>query len=316
MKLSDLVQSRNYFKKINTASVIESLATLQKEIDVASISLNSDLLEQLTETNNELELVKSKFNLAIEKINSIQENLDADVDSMAEPYCIANNTVDGVKNVVDLTVEGTRDLRQPMFSDEINYDILSVIRRNTVPKYPTLELFCKDGVWTKYLVAADPLYIVDIHPEFLKSTAGQFHEDYQRRLRQYLLGHHGMPPDDLSKLPQNQFGFTLAINAFDFMTLDRVHNYITQIYNLLRPGGTAFFTYNNCEESNNVRLVEKGFKGWATKTELENFCKNSGFEILNSISKVETSWLEIKKPGTLKTVKIHQSLGRIVNNNN
>jgi hypothetical protein len=49
------------------------------------------------------------------------------------------------------------------------------------------------------------------------------------------------------------------------------------------------------------------------KTLLEQICKETGFEIINFNSVEETiHWVEIKKPGELKTAKAHQVLGEIV----
>jgi hypothetical protein len=41
-------------------------------------------------------------------------------------------------------------------------------------------------------------------------------------------------------------------------------------------------------------------------------CKNTGFDIINSVTENEVNWVEIVKPGKLQTVKAHQVLGRIL----
>jgi SAM-dependent methyltransferase len=313
MTLSDLVHAKKYLDKINATQVNASLSNLQKDLDIAGVSLNVDFLNLIQEVNTNIVALTDQLVQIDSDIQAIKNKLNLDITNLSAPYKIEGNTVGSVRNVCDTTVDIVREFRQKIFTDDVNYELISSIRNNTSPIYPSLDLMCGDGYWTKYMVGADPLYIVDMHPEFIESTLSQFPEAYQRRLRPYLMKYDNFEKDDLSLLPQNQFGFVLAINVFDFFTLDRIHNYLQQIFNLMRPGGKLLFTYNNCEESNNARFVETGFKGWATKTDLEDFCKTINFEILKSISRSNINWLEIKKPGELKTVKTHQAMGEIIN---
>ena len=73
------------------------------------------------------------------------------------------------------------------------------------------------------------------------------------------------------------------------------------------------FSYNNCERINSARYAEKGFMSWVTKTDLLKLLNKYGYEVIVTKDFEETvSWVEVRKPGELTTVKSHQALAAIV----
>lgn len=316
MKLSNLVQSKNSFDKIDFLPIDTALTKVQKDLELSIVNLDESFLSMSNEIAQDLNQLKIQLTTIDNKIKLLGRGLSQEIETVSAPYCIEGNVVNKIPNVKDVDIENIRTNRHLWFTDETNNEIITSIRKYTNPKYAALEFGCGDGYWTKYMVAADPLYIVDFNLEFLESASSQFPGLYKNRIRKYLFGQNGLDRDGFEILPQKQFGYILTVNNFDFLTLDRIHTILRYFFDLLRPGGVALFTYNNCEESANVRFVECGFKGYATKTGLEDFCKSLDFEILNSVSLPETSLIEIKKPGELKSVKTHQALGEIVNRNN
>lgn len=206
------------------------------------------------------------------------------------------------------TVEYNRTSRGLFIDDETKKILVSRIGKLVDWRYPGLEIGPGDGAWTRKLVACDPLYLVDVHQEFLDSTAAQFNPQYQKRLRPYLIKN-----NDLSCLPQNQFGLVFAWNVFNHMPLKETQQYLESIYSVLRPGGTVLFSYNNSE-----LLV-----GAAEQAEAIVTCHIPKKLLLPTIEKIGylttgefdcdpyVSWLELTKPGELKTSKAHQVLGEI-----
>jgi SAM-dependent methyltransferase len=175
-------------------------------------------------------------------------------------------------------------------------------------KYATLEIGCRDGDWTKKLIAADPLYITDIDEDFLVSTVNQFTKEYQARLRKYLIKDY-----QISNLPINQFGFIFSYNFFNYLSLDSIKQFLIQAYQWLKPGGVMMFTYNNADMSASAGMCEGYFMTYVPKSMLVPMIESLGYEIISAADyKPSTSWIEIRKPGILKTVKAHQALGEIV----
>ena len=204
-------------------------------------------------------------------------------------------------------VEEVRTVRVMPLSDEVHSDILNKIRIYTNWKYPALEIGCRDGEWTKYLIAADPLYIVDHFREFIESATQDFTDSYRNRIRTYLIQEH-----DMSALPQNQMGFVFCWNFLNYRSLDTLKEYLKEVKNLLRPGGVFMFSYNDGDRPGGAGMAEAFFMSYIPRSMLVPLCESLGFEIIADEARDQSiSWLEIRKPGTLETVKAHQVLGEI-----
>jgi SAM-dependent methyltransferase len=173
--------------------------------------------------------------------------------------------------------------------------------------YPALEIGCRDGEWTKFLIASDPLYLTDAHQEFLDSAVKDYPPEYQRRVRSYLVDN-----DDYSILPKNQFNFIFSWNNFNYKSLDTLKQTLKQIYTLLRPGGVFMFSYNNGDLPAGAAYAENYFMSYMPKSLVIPMCQMLGFEIVYSEDHEPAfSWIEIRKPGELKTSKAHQVMGEI-----
>lgn len=166
---------------------------------------------------------------------------------------------------------------------------------------------------SNHLVTNDPLYFCDFKESLITSVTQQFNTIYANRIRKYVIS-----DDDLSALPQKQFGFIFSWWVFNFADLLTVENYLKSIFNLLRPGGTFMFSYNNSDLVESARLVDMNMMSHIPYRHLAKLCHDIGFEIdsqhdmSNTDPLVQTiSWLEIKKPGNLKTVKLKQLIGTI-----
>ena len=249
----------------------------------------------------------------------------------------SENTVDVINNQIDQEIiekslqffapdyqkeleynnpENIRKTRQLHMSDDVNSLMKSRLNQLIDWRYPVLEIGCRDGEWTHHLVAADPLYIVDVHQEFLDSTASVFNADYQRRLRKYLIqtvtNDDGIKEYQLPNLPKGQFNLVFSWNFFNYVTLDNIKKYLIQIHNILRPGGVFIFTFNNGDLTAGAAYAENYYMTYVPKSMLVPMCTELGFEVVNDQDiNVATSWLEIRKPGELQTVKLVQSLGEI-----
>ena len=205
------------------------------------------------------------------------------------------------------TVDSVRNNRRIYVREDVEDAVKQRILLHTSWRYPALEIGCRDGEWTQFLVAADPLYIMDRHEEFIASTAGKFPEMYQRRLRQYLLVDH-----DLSQLPQAQIAFVFSWGYFNYVSIDTMHQYLRQIFALLRPGGTFMFSYNDGDTPAGAGMAENFAQSYMPKSMLKPLCESLGFDIAAEFDvEPNISWLEIKRPGELATIKAHQVLGEI-----
>lgn len=204
-------------------------------------------------------------------------------------------------------IDNVRNVRRITMTEDVEQYLKSRILLHSNWRYPALEIGCRDGEWTQFLVAADPLYIMDQFPEFLESASSQFPEAYQRRLRQYPMKDH-----DLSALPKNQFGFVFSWGHFNYVSLDTITQVLKQLKELLRPGGIFLFSYNDGDTPAGAGMAENFAQTYIPKSLLVPVCESLGYEIVEIFHYAPNiHWIEVKKPGTLHTVKAHQVLGEI-----
>ena len=204
-------------------------------------------------------------------------------------------------------IDNVRNGRRITLTEDVEQYLKSRILLHSNWRYPALEIGCRDGEWTQYLVAADPLYIMDQFPEFLDSTNSRFPEAYQRRLRKYPMKDH-----DLSALPKNQFNFVFSWGHFNYVSLDTITQVLKQVNTLLRPGGVFLFSYNDGDTPAGAGMAENFAQTYIPKSLLVPTCESLGYEILEAFHYApNVHWIEIKKPGTLHTIKAHQVLGEI-----
>lgn len=162
------------------------------------------------------------------------------------------------------------------------------------------------------LVALDPLYLVDINRELMQPFLSRFNPVYRSRVRPYVIQEsidHGM----LDQLPNQQFGFVLAFNYFNYKPLELIRRIMQEIFHKLRPGGTLAFTFNNCDRYGAIELVERCFMCYTPGRLVLSAAENIGYEIRETfLVDAACTWVEISKPGTLTSLRGGQSLAKLV----
>jgi SAM-dependent methyltransferase len=309
-KLTELVKVRELLKTEYTTHDI-TLDINDLENRIGSISNETPLTDVQTEINQftadfsrlyqDLEFSQLRFDRIIDKINQ---------QIQVEASRLFNNNYNLELRVDEEALDIIRKVRVMELSDSLQAAIHNRIQLNSNWKYPALEIGCRDGEWTKHIVAADPLYVVDHYRDFLQSTASQFPDEYQRRLRPYLI-----KDTNFDALPQKQFGFVFCWNFLNYRSLDTIKEYLKSVKELLRPGGVFMFSYNNGDIVECAGYAEGQWMSYMPKSMLVPMCESLGYEIVhsNDIRNQGTtvSWLELKRPGKLETAKAHQVLGEI-----
>jgi hypothetical protein len=312
LSLSQLVGFRNKLNKTLTVdgmlSAIEVLTT-----DVGNLYVE-DQTHQVFLQN------------CIKQFNNIEEQI----------YTLTNQLAEHNKIIAVELEEVSRKFYASNYDLELAYDnpqAIREVRKLPVPteavetfkkriamyvdwRFPILELGCRDGEMTGELVAGDPLYIVDNYQEFVENARLQFSEVFQNRIRPYVIrdqGPNGPGLDqlDCEKLPYGQFGYIFSYNYFNYCSIQGIKDYLTYAIKLLRPGGTMMFTYNNADIEQQAAHAENYFMSYMPKSILIPLCQSLGFDITADYDVGQLSWVEIRKPGELTTIKAHQALGKI-----
>lgn len=324
MKISHLVDLKCKLEQLLAFSNTQVKDTLTKLSEITnnidqSISI-FPFTDSINETGNELvgniSSIETNF-LNIEPfISTIIKKIDVEVERLSIPFLESGYIINDSPAPVSVVYDNEYAIRVLPIEQNVKNTVTNIARGYTDWHYPTLEIGPGRGDWTDILIAGDPLYIVDIRQEYIDVTLSKFNDVYRRRIRPYIVKRgEGEDFANLSNLPQGQFGFIFSWNVFNYFTLPEVKSYLRESYELLRPGGVMMFSYNNCDIPICAYNVEVGFKAWMTKNLLIEICTSSGFEIINTQSVTgcdEIHWVEIKRPGKLRTVKAHQALGKIL----
>ena len=103
------------------------------------------------------------------------------------------------------------------------------------------------------------------------------------------------------------------MHYFNFKPIEIIKKYLEELFDILRPGGSIIFTYNNCNYSLAVKNFEKSLYSYTPESLISPLCELIGYTITETYNNKETnvSWLEIKKPGNLETLRGGQCLGKI-----
>ena len=171
---------------------------------------------------------------------------------------------------------------------------------------PAYESFIHD------LLASDPLYLVDESHDLLQPAMTQFNEQYQQRLRPYVIQERSGGAI-LDQLPKSQFGLVFAYNFFNFRPFEVLRQYLTEIYQTLRPGGTLIMTFNDCDRAKAVMLVEQHYCCYTPGYLVRELAQSLGSEIAVAwTDQGPSTWLELRKPGERPSLRGGQALAKII----
>jgi hypothetical protein len=173
--------------------------------------------------------------------------------------------------------------------------------------HPMLEPFIND------MIGSDPLYLIDESHHLLEPTLAQFNTVYKNRLRPYVIEESFDWPI-LHQLPNDQFGFCLAYNYLNYRPFELIKKYLEEIYQKLKPGGVLAMTYFDCDRYQALQMVEQNITCYTPGSLIRAWAKYLGYEEIYCHADDEGArvWLEIKRPGTLTSLRGGQSLAKIM----
>ena len=305
-KLHELVKCRNdLLDKINDldlSSDIENKVNILKKFGREN-PIYGARLDSLISNYEQVSLQNSRtltnINIAIDQLNNDIDQLSMQLFD-SEQYR-REFSEENITQYMELT-------------NEIESHIVSKISAGSDWHYPALQISPRFKKWVDEMVSADPLYLTDSNINRLTEIISTYPEAYQRRLRLYEIADR-----DFSILPQNQFGFVLSWDNFNYLSIEKIESYIKEVFNLLRPGGSFIFSYNNCDLVGPAIRAEYHAGSYCNIRILTTLFDKFGYEIIE-FKNIDTgdafnthiSWAEVRKPGTLTTVKAHQAMAQII----
>jgi len=310
MKLSDLVAYKTALDKLSTRSahreVELDLGKITHLVNTQSIQLNN-FTQQLETQYNEIQEHLDRFEI---KLDELKQSIKLQIE-LEEKYWFQESYRLYDQEMRNDSAEYVLN-RRPKLDDDVE-NLLRVRIQNYVDWQhpamiiqPGLEKFVED------MVGFDPLYLVAQQHDLLVPAFEKFPEEYQRRLRLYTV-REDLDHDILEKIPNEQVGLCLVYNFFEFKPFEIVRKYLTEIYQKLKPGGTLIMTFNDCDRDKAVKLAEQHYACYTPGTMVQQFALTTGYDqIFSWNNNGPTTWLELKKPGTLTSLRGGQTLAKII----
>lgn len=202
--------------------------------------------------------------------------------------------------------------RRMKIDDASNFLLQSRLKLFTDWRLPGMIIRPGLESFIEHLVPLDPLYLVDQHRKLLAPTLKKFNLKYRRRLRPYVVDDYQFE-NPLWQLPNDQFGFIFAWNFLNYKPIHIVERYLTDFYQKLRPGGVAIFSFNDCDTGQGARHAEGNFMSYTPARKIKYQAEKIGFDIVfHHRGQGEVAWLEIKKPGQIRSIRGGQTLAKII----
>ena len=312
MKLSDLVQFLNYLDQHDLSdAVVRSRAPVNS---IANMIMSADMLDSGVKSpvqHSMLHVDQALQNFS-NTVQDLRLNIMRQIQQQEQEYFVNSTQLfdTGYRNdSVDHIINRTMSL-----SDEAAAVFEQRLKLYTTWQHPGLIFRPVHLTALHEVVALDPMYLVDTHEALLTSTTQKFTERYQQRVRNYIIDDYAADAM-LNQLPQGQFGLVAAQNFLNFKPMEIVNRIVTEVYDLLKPGGAFVFTYNNCDYAGAVRLAERSFTcytpGRLVKQTAAAACYVLNYEH-NEINGV--SIMELGKPGERASLRGGQTLAVIKDN--
>ncbi len=291
--LKKLVEVQQQLNELR-ASVNSTIDCISNNINVVLNDLPPVLLPTLDNT--------------IAAIVSLRSTLDSDV-NMAINSIAKHINKRGGQLTVNMSSHNELANCYPM-SDRTKQTISGVLSRYLSWQYPALEIGASSESIINLLQHAQPLTVANNNNDAITALVNRLPTDQaQNRIIRYITQDHNILP-----LPLGQHSLIFSWNFLNYCTVDVVEQYLSQCFQLLRPGGAVIFSFNNCIYPYCAELAENKIMHYATTEEITAICHRIGF-VVKSTEWIEqhVTWAEIVKPGVLSTMKVHPVIGTIKN---
>ena len=309
MKLSTLVAYKNSLDELSSK---DSQQTALHELNVILHLAETQQMQLGTLTDDlkdKYNNISAAFDDFENTVNQLKQQLNDQITSAARPwfqesYRLYEEEMPHESNEYILN-------RRPEISQETEMFFRSRLKNYTNWTYAGMIIRPGQENFIQDLVALDPLYLVDQDRELLKPSMEGFNEQYQNRLRPYIIKENN--ENILEKIPNGQFGLCLVYNFFNFRPFEILKQYLEEIYQKLKPGGTLIMTFNDCDRAKAVMLVEQHFCCYTPGSMVLDLAKSIGYKPLFTWhDDGPNTWIELQRPGTLTTLKGGQALAKII----
>lgn len=309
MKLSQLVA---YLNHLDTFDLSESKSALLRTLEpLAHVITHHDLQfdnysQRINNCRSQIDFMLSAY---LDVIKALKQEIQKNIEDIENHYMVNSYTLydQAMRN-------DSNDLilnRRPNLPNETSNYIRGRMLRHSNWQYPGLILRPGLENWINDLVALDPLYLVDINLDLIQVGIDHFSPQYQRRVRKIIVTESMDQPMLLHGVPKNQIAFALVFNYFHYKPFEIIRKFLSEFYEILRPGGTLAFTFNNCDYAGAVELAERNYMCYTPGRLVIPAATMLGYHVAHTYQiDSAATWIELVKPGTLSSLRGGQALAR------
>ena len=318
MRLSELVAYRSALEQFDfhresrllIKHILEAKAHVDNKVDTGT---NQQI--KFGDTNYQAEMAKG-IEWLEESITDLQENfeyyrsqLDDIIRDRQQEYIKRSENMyisEELPNANQAAKERTL-----IMDDENTERFFDRITQLSDWRYPGMIMNPQERQIVDDMASSDPLYLVDMNESTLDDIRSTMNDVYRHRVRPYVIDRFIPRRKYFGDLPANQFGLIVAWNTFNNLPLSMCEQVLKQLLELLRPGGTLLFTYNDCDNAYNIRTFEQNFRQFTPGSILSRTAQDLGYNIRFRTRSIH-GWMELRKPGRLETIRGGQSLASVI----
>ena len=310
MKLSEFLKYKRYIEhcsvKPSADQAFQHLGDMINTISDHQLQF-SDYRQRLQQ---DFEEINQGFNRIQNTIDQLREQVEETITSLQPSYFVQSYRLyeemvsyDSIEYILGRPLKDV--------TDDIYNFITARIKLYDNWQYPGMIIRPGRETFIDHLVGCDPLYLVDQSYDLLEPALSHFTDAYRQRLRPYVMDEK-RETGILQHLPDSQFGIVVAYNFFNFRPMEIIEKYFKEIFVKLRPGGTLAITYNNCDLPEGTGLAECFYMCYTPGVLLEELARKNGYEIyFRYDTHLPNTWLELRKPGNLDSLRGGQSLAEL-----
>jgi SAM-dependent methyltransferase len=312
MKLSRLIAYKHMVDSLSVRPVSDEISLLLERIgtDLEIQHVDFDNLKQhISGCSRD---IMQNLDYIHSDLLAFKKNLAKFISDVEQPYYEKSRSIyaESIKDSPEYVLD-RYNFKKLFYEQEVLDFFSNRVKIQASWKWPAVEIRPAHGEISDNLIACDPLYLVDTHQDMFKNVKNKWTPEYQRRIRYYTLDE--THKKIFNQLPHGQIGLLVAVDFFNFRPLELIKTYLQETFSVLRPGGMAIFTYNNCDYPIGVDNFENSYYCYTPGEKVKEICKEIGFMVAASFDlENNVSWLEIQKPGTMSTLRGGQTLGKII----
>lgn len=299
--ISEMLGDLEQIDRIDSDFLRQHLDSFQQAIQMRIIDRNLGTQGLQQKIGQHLDGMDHEITQMLETFESIKQHIREQVSERQHDYLTASYTLHDQSRGESAEYVLNRRLQ----IKESTLDIVRgrILKNGSDWRYPGLIIRPGLEPWVEHLVTLDPLYVVDESWDLLVPFREKFPESYLAKVRMSVVNTQ-QREDLLDQIPDNQLGFCLAYNFFNYKPFEIFTDYLARIYQKLRPGGVVAMTINDCDRSGGARLCEQMFASYTPKSMVLALAERQGYQLtFEHELDAAVTWIELAKPGVLQSLK-------------